>query len=256
MTRFFDAPVPRVLAHRGFAVDAPENTLLAFARALALGTPYLETDVHATLDGVAIISHDADLGRVAGNGRRLSLLTLEQVRAVRLPEDQTVPTLQEALEAFPDAFFNIDVKADEAVRPTAEAIVRADAVDRVLVTSFSTKRRRAVTGLLPGVASSASSWGVGAALVASTLPRGPLRRLGLRLVTRGFDAVQVPERWWRLTIATEQRVADWAAAGIETHVWTVDDPDDVRRLVRLGVVGIVTDRTDLALETLAPPPAV
>lgn len=255
MTRFFDAPVPRVLAHRGFAVDAPENTLLAFVEALALGTPYLETDVHVTLDGVAIISHDADLGRVAGNSRRLSLLTLEQVRAVRLPEDQTVPTLQEALEAFPDARFNIDVKVDEAVRPAAEAILRAGAVDRVLVTSFSTKRRRAITDLLPGVASSASSWGVAVALVASELPRGPLRRVALRLVTRRFDALQVPEGWWRIRIATRRRIADWAAAGVETHVWTVDDPADMRRLVDLGVAGIVTDRTDLALETLDVPPA-
>lgn len=256
MTRYFDAPVPRVLAHRGFAVGAPENTLLAFADALALGTPYLETDVHATLDGVAVISHDADLGRVAGDSRRLALLTLEQVRAVRLPEDQTVPTLQEALEAFPDALFNIDVKVDEAVRPAAEAILRAGAVDRVLVTSFSTKRRRAVTDLLPGVASSASSWAVGAAVAASWLPRGPLRRVALRAVTRRFDALQVPEGWWRIRIATEERVADWAAAGVETHVWTVDDPDDMRRLVALGVVGIITDRADVALATLVPPPAV
>lgn len=255
MTRYFDGPLPRVLAHRGLATEAPENTMLAVARAVALGVTHVETDVHATLDGVAVVSHDPDLGRVGGDARRLSLLTLEQVRRVRLPEQQGVPTLEELLTAFPDTCFNVDVKADEAVRPTAEAVLRARAVDRVLVTSFSEHRRRSTVELLPGVASSASSLGVALVLVASAVPLGFLRRALLRLVTRGLGAVQVPERWGRLRVVTEGRVAALAEVGVETHVWTVDDPADMRRLLAIGVAGLVTDRADLALDVVGPPPA-
>ena len=256
MTRFFDGPRPRVLAHRGLALDAPENTLLAFAHAVAAGATHVETDVHATLDGVAVVTHDPDLERVGGDARRVSLLTLEQVRAIRLPEGQGVPTLREALEAFPDTCFNVDVKAPEAVRPTIEAVLAAGAGDRVLLTSFSEVRRRATVAGLPGVATSASSRGVALAVAASLVPWGPARRLLVRAATRGVRALQVPERYGRFRVVTRWRVAALAEVGVETHVWVVDDPADMRRLVALGVAGVVTDRADLALATLVPPPAV
>lgn len=255
MTRYFEGPLPRVLAHRGLATEAPENTLLAVAAAVAAGATHVETDVHATLDGVAVVSHDPDLGRVAGDARRLSLLTLEQVRDVRLPEEQAVPTLEEVLDAFPGTRFNVDVKADDAVRPTAEAVRRAGATDRVLVTSFSERRRRAVTALLPGVATSASARGVAAVLVACAVPVPAVRRLALRLATRGLGALQVPEAHGRLRVVTRGRVAALAEVGVEVHVWTVDEPADMRRLVDLGVAGIVTDRADLALATFPQEPA-
>lgn len=255
MTRYFEGPLPRVLAHRGLATGAPENTMLAVASAVAAGATHVETDVHATLDGVAVVSHDPDLGRVAGDARRLALLTLEQVREVRLPEEQTVPTLEELLDAFPETRFNVDVKADAAVRPTAEAVRRAGALDRVLVTSFSERRRHAVTALLPGVATSASARGVAAALLACAVPVPALRRAALRTATRGLGALQVPETHGRLRIVTRRRVAALTEVGVETHVWTVDDPAVMRRLVGLGVAGIVTDRADLALAAFPRGPA-
>jgi len=256
VTRFFDGPRPRVLAHRGLALDAPENTLLAFARAVALGVTHIETDVHATLDGIAVVSHDPDLGRVGRDARKISLLTLEQVRGIRLPEGQGVPTLLEALEAFPDTCFNIDVKVPEAVRPTIEAVRAAGATDRVLVTSFSEDRRRAAVVGLPGVASSASSRGVALAVAVSLVPWGPLRRILLRAATHGVRALQVPECWGRFRVVTAARVEALAEIGVEVHVWVVDDPADMRRLVALGVAGVVTDRADVALGTVGAPPAV
>lgn len=249
-TRWFDPETPRLLAHRGLHTTAPENTMLAFAQAIAIGADYLETDVHATRDGVAVISHDADLRRLAGRDQRLLDLDWSEVSSIRLPDDQTMPSLVEALDAFPETRFNIDVKSDDAVEPTIQAIRRAGAVDRVLVTSFDQSRRARTVAGLPGVATSASSRLVVSAVLIGVIPLRSVRRRLLATVLAGCGAIQVPERRGPVTIVTARRVADLASVGVETHVWTVDDPADMHRLVALGVAGIVTDRVDLALEEL------
>ncbi|WP_165065208.1 glycerophosphodiester phosphodiesterase family protein [Marisediminicola senii] len=148
---FFSPPSPRILAHRGLALDAPENTLAAFAAAADLGVQNVETDVHATADGIAVISHDADLARVARDPRPVSELTMAQLREVDLGGGQGYCSLSEALGVFPWLRFNIDVKSDDAVDPTVEAILSAGALDRVLVTSFSERRRTAATRQPPSL---------------------------------------------------------------------------------------------------------
>jgi glycerophosphoryl diester phosphodiesterase len=249
-SRWFEPATPRVLAHRGLHVTAPENTMLAFAEAVALGLDYIETDVHATRDGVAVISHDPDLRRLAGRDQRLLDVDWAEVASIRLARDQGLPSLVEALDAFPDTRFNIDVKSDDAVEPTIQAVRRAGAVDRVLVTSFDESRRARVVAGLPGVATSASSRRVVGAIVLGLVPFTSLRRRLLRSLLRGCGALQVPERRGPVVIVTSRRVADLAAVGVETHVWTIDEPDDMRRLIALGVAGIVSDRPDLAVAAL------
>ncbi|KQO82954.1 hypothetical protein ASF17_08185 [Frigoribacterium sp. Leaf263] len=249
-TRWFEPATPRVLAHRGHHLEAPENTMLAFASAVALGVDCIETDVHATRDGVAVISHDPDLRRIAGIDTRLLDLDWSEVAAIRLPHDQGLPSLAEALDAFPDTRFNIDVKSDDAVEPTILAIRRADAADRVLVTSFDESRRARTAAGLPGVATSASSRGVVATMIIGIVPWRALRRRLLSVALRGCGAIQVPVRRGPVVVVTARRVADLLAVGVETHVWTIDDPAEMRRLVALGVTGIVSDRPDLALAAL------
>jgi len=237
---------PRVFAHRGLARPAPENTLLAFLSALSAGATHIETDVHASLDGIAVISHDADL---AGLGRdvRIAQLTLVELKRISLGEGQTFTSLSEALEAFPEALFNIDVKSDTAVEPTARAILANHATARVLITSFSEDRRRRTAALLPGVVTSASSPVVAKAVLAAALGLTGLARRALR----GFVAVQVPERAGMLRIVTPRFIHMMHAVGVEVHVWTVNDPAAMRRLLALGVDGIVTDRCDLAAAVIA-----
>lgn len=234
---------PRVFAHRGLAVAAPENTLLAFQKAVDAGAVYLETDVHASRDGVAVVAHDPDLTRIAGREGLVCELTLEQLREIDLGHGQTFCTLSEALERFPAIRFNIDVKSAAAVAPTIDAVLSAGAGDRVLVSSFSESRRRRALAGLPGVASSASAPRFAVALIAG--------KLGLSLVVRaalrGLVAVQVPERALGLTITTPRMIARLHAAGVEVHLWTINDPVRMRELLALGVDGIVTDRADLAL---------
>jgi len=246
-SQFLLPPGPRIFAHRGLSLEAPENTLLAFLKALSSGATHLETDVHVSLDGVAVLSHDPDLARVAGSTARVDQLTMAELRRVGLGAGQSFVSLAEALGAFPEARFNIDVKAPGAVEPTARAIRDARATARVLITSFSESRRRSVVGLLPGVATSASPSVLIKALLSS--------RIGLvwsaRRVLRGFAAVQVPERYGRVRVVTPRFIRVMHAADVEVHVWTVNDPAAMSRLLDLGVDGIVTDRCDLAVAVIA-----
>jgi len=243
---WFAPPVPRVLAHRGLALDAPENTLASFDAALRRGAIYIETDVHASSDGVAMIAHDPSLLRVAGIDAEVAEMTTDELQKVDLGDGHRMPTLLDALTAFPKARFNIDVKSQRAGVAIARAVIAAGATDRVLVTSFSASRRAAAVSLLPGVANSASAPRFIALLVLAKLGI-----LGLApWAIGGVDAVQVPPRHGRLSIATPRVVRALHRRGVEMHVWTVNDPDEMRRLLDLGVDGIVTDRADLALDVV------
>lgn len=243
---FFSPPTPRVFAHRGFALDAPENTPLAFRAAIDAGATHIETDVHASRDGIAVISHDPDLRRLAGRNERIESLTMAELGALDLGHGQTFCSLRDALRAFPEARFNIDVKAAGAEAPTAGAILAAHAADRVLITAFSEGRRRRTADAVPGVATSAS---VGRFLPALLASKGRLSPV-VRACLRGLNAVQVPEHHRGLRVVSPAMVSAMHAGGVEVHVWTVNEPDDMRRLLRWGVDGLVTDRTDLAVSVV------
>lgn len=245
-TRYFSAERPRVFAHRGLALDAPENTLLAFAKAIAAGVSYIETDVHVSADGFAVIAHDADLSRVAGREVRVEQLTMAELRRVDLGFGQGFCSLAEAIDTFGTTRFNIDIKVPGAVQPSVDALSAAGASGRVLVTSFDDRRRLSAVQALPGVATSASAGGFLRALVAGKLGATAL----VSRVLRDVDAVQVPERAVGLTVITKRMLRHLHAAGVEVHVWTINDPVRMRELLELGVDGIVTDRADLALEVV------
>jgi glycerophosphoryl diester phosphodiesterase len=246
-SEYFETHAPRALAHRGLAVDAPENTLLAFARAVAVGADYIETDVHVSHDGVAVVSHDPTLARVAGRDIAVRRLTMAELRRIGLGHAQGFASLEETLDALPDTRFNIDVKEDAAVEATVAAINRSRAANRVLVTSFSDSRRRKVAARLPGVVSSAGSAGVLRFRTAASLGsrKAALTALG------GARALQVPERIGRLRLVTPRFVEAAHRVGVEVHVWTVNDPAVMTRLLDLGVDGLVTDRVDLALPLIS-----
>ncbi|GAA2753731.1 glycerophosphodiester phosphodiesterase family protein [Amnibacterium kyonggiense] len=237
-TGWFDELLPRILAHRGLALEAPENSIAAFEAAIAAGATHLETDVRATADGVAVLVHDA----TTPDGRDVSSLTLSELRAA-LP---AAATLAEALTALPEARFNIDVKHAAAVAPTGVAVTAAAAAQRVLLTSFSGRRRREVLRLVPTAATSASSGSILGVVGGLRLRTPAVTRLALRRV----HAVQIPERALRTDLATPWSIAEMHAAGVEVHFWVVNDPARMRELVARGADGIVTDRPDLARDAL------
>ncbi len=237
------------MAHRGGArhPDLPgaENTLHAFRHAVALGYRYLETDVHATSDGVLLAFHDRALDRVTDTRGELSRLTADQVARARIRGEHPVPTITELLEELPECRFNIDLKSPSAVRPLAELIERTASHERICVGSFSQRRLDAFRAATGGrVATSASP--AEAALFWS-LPWSH----GARLLTRGrVAALQVPHRRGRVRVVTAPLVRRAHAAGAHVHVWTVDDPAEMAELLDLGVDGLITDRTDLLKDVL------
>jgi glycerophosphoryl diester phosphodiesterase len=240
---YLAGPLPRIFAHRGLATAHPENTFGAFAAAVAAGADYLETDAHVTSDGIAVLAHDPV---VLDKGRPIEIAatTWGRLATIELGNGARLPRLDETLAAFPDARFNIDVKAAAAVVSVAAAIDAADARDRVLVTSFDGATRRAAVAALTGVATSASS----DLIIRSALPA----HAGLVALTRraliGVPCVQIPERHRGLPLVTPRTVRTFHRAGIEVHVWTVNAADDMLRLAQMGVDGIVTDRCDIAVE--------
>ncbi|GAA2246230.1 glycerophosphodiester phosphodiesterase family protein [Herbiconiux moechotypicola] len=251
-TAYFDPARPRIFAHRGLATHATENTLAAFRAAVDTGADYVETDVHASRDGVAVVAHDPTLERIAGRTDRVDSLSLAELRSIDLGDGLGFPTLEEALLAFPDTRFNIDVKSVAAAEPTARAIAATGAAGRVLLTSFSRDRRRAAMGHLarllagssgrPAAASAAAEEFV-PALVAAKLGLVPVARALLREV----DAVQIPTRVGPLRTTTEATIRRLHAAGVEVHVWTINDLDEAAGILARGADGIVTDRADAVL---------
>src|SRR3989440_10903858 len=240
---YLDAPTPLAFAHRGGAADGDENTLAAFQRSVRLGYRYLETDTHATADGVAVVFHDHTLARIVGRPERIRALSWAQLSRIRVDGEQVVPRLSDVLGAWPDVRFNIDVKDDAAVEPAREAGRAAGAPDRVLLASFSdarTARRRAALG--PDVATSLGSRGGAQLWAASRAGRGAAR------IAARAAAAQVPPRQGPVRVVDERVVRYAHRLGLQVHVWTIDAPDRVNEVLGLGVDGIMTDRIDVLRE--------
>lgn len=220
--------------------------MLAFAKAIAIGVTHVETDVHVSADGVAMISHDPDLRRVAGRTATIAHLTSHELRRVELGEGQGYCSLAEALDAFPETRFNIDIKIDGAVLPAVEAIRATKAIGRVLIGSFSPRRRIQAVRMLPGVATSLSSRGAVAVVAAARSGQ----RATVRRVLRDVHAVQLPVSVLRMPSFTPRTMAAYHESSVEVHAWTINDEAAMDLLLDLGVDGLVTDRADLAMQVL------
>ncbi|WP_336323148.1 glycerophosphodiester phosphodiesterase family protein [Streptomyces lavendofoliae] len=237
---YLDHPSPLIpFAHRGGAADGLENTAAAFRRAAAAGYRYFETDLHTTADGRLVAFHDATLDRVTDARGRIRDLRWDEVRHARVAGREPLPLFEELLEEFPDARWNVDLKAESALEPLLAVVRRAGAWDRVCVGSFD-ERRVARAQRLAGPRL-ATSYGV----------RGVL---GLRMRSYGIPAAlrasavaaQVPEVQGGVRVVDRRFVRAAHERGLQVHVWTVNDPGRMAALVDLGVDGIMTDH----LETL------
>lgn len=225
-----------------------ENSALAFAAADAAGATYIETDCRVTADGDVVLFHDETLERTAGDRRPVA-----EVRTAELAElfadHGGLLTVADALETFPRARFNIDVKTDAAAEPIGAVVARH--TSRVLLTSFSDARRlRALDAVRRAGAAHPPATSGGRSTVLSLRIRSALR-LSPAGVLRGIDAVQIPLRFGRVGVFTPSLVQAAHRCGVEVHVWTVNEPNEMHALVAAGADGIVTDRADVALKALA-----
>jgi glycerophosphoryl diester phosphodiesterase len=241
----------RIFAHRGLAIAADgtpldENTLPAFARALEVGADYIESDIQVSLDGVPVLFHDDTLARVSNVDSPVNRLTIEQIKAVKLNHGGTIPTLAEALEAFPQARFNLDFKSVSSITAGCRVITEHGAQARVLAASFSDARGEAAAAKLPGVATSAGIGRTLRAVIAHRIGAGIL----LGMAVARVNALQIPIAQGRLKLDSARFIRNVQKHGAEVHYWTVNEPAEMLRLVAAGAKGIVTDRADLAVATL------
>lgn len=244
LKRYFDTARPHLLAHRGLnqhesGID--ENSIAAFEQALKFGATHIESDVHATKDGIAVLFHDDDLERVAGLPLKISELTFAELQEIKLANGSSVPSLKEVLEHFPSLRLNLDVKAEAGCQATAAVINEFKAFDRVLVSSFSRSRKLQTTNLLdaPVATSAASSEVLGLWITHK------LFGLGFGLIAKNFDAIQIPRSFGPIHLDTKGFIRRARQHGLEVHFWTVNDPAEGKALLAAGATGIVSDRVDL-----------
>lgn len=239
---------PLAFAHRGGAkvpqLAGAENTEAAFRHATQLGYSYLETDVHLSSDGVLVAFHDDDLDRVTDSAGPIADRTWEQIQQARIGGVHPIPSLLELLEAFPNARFNIDLKAPGTAAALAHFVDKHRLHDRVLVGSFHSKRIKEFRRLSRGqVATSASQTEIMAFMM---LPA----RLAAWVTGAKMNALQVPHRHRGITVVSPRLIRRAHAAGAQVHVWTIDDPNEMLELLAMGVDGLMTDRTDVLKDVL------
>lgn len=233
------------MAHRGGSFMTAnlgiENTVRSFQNAVDLGFRYLETDVHTTKDGMLVAFHDDTLNRVTDVEGTIRSLSFEELSELRVGDREPIPTMDELFEIFPTINFNIDLKSVTAVDALAESIKRHNAQRRVCVGSFARTRIRRFRSLLPEVPTAVSTTGVAALTMGVISPGGQVYQVPL----------QHPVGPVTVDIVTPKNIERIHAAGRKIHVWTVDDPSTMHRLIDWGVDGIVTDRPDSLKQVLS-----
>ena len=261
-TRIFpDLKRPLVIAHRGGANLWPENTLLAFTRAYETGADVLELDVRPSSDGRIVVIHDETVERTSDGRGRVDAMTLQALKRLDMAyyfkpvgdhvfplrgKGVTLPTLEELFRELPDSHFNIEIKVNSP--PFAMKVLRLIETygmrDRVLLASF----HDAIVELLKRKSKGSGLSAPGREIRNLYL----LTRLGLGRLHRPFgDVLQIPATHEGRVIATKDFIDAAHDVGQEVYVWTIDDPREMRRLLELGVDGIVTNRPDILATVIA-----
>ena len=235
---YLDWPEPIAFAHRGGTSEHPENTMSAFQSAVDLGYCYLETDVHATSDGVLVAFHDPDLARTCDRDGVINELPWSEVSKARVDGRQPIPLFEDLMEQFPQARVNIDCKADSALDSLIASLRRLDCLDRVCLGSFSDRRLRRLRAEFGDRV--CTSYGPIQVVAQKFLGRAPW----------GGQVAQVPVRQGPFTVVNERSVRSAHRRGLQVHVWTIDEPDEMQRLLDLGVDGLMTDRPQVLKDVL------
>lgn len=247
---------PIRFAHRGSTILWPENTMTAFQGAVDSGCIYIETDLHVTIDGVLVTFHDDKLERLTNGKGWVKDWNWEDLRkldaayhfnpAANYPlrnSGITIPSLEKVMTTFPNLMLNLDLKQPGIEQNVVDFIKKFGYENRVMIASFKAGRVRRFRSLSGSCcATSAGYTEAGAFWVYS--------RIG-KSYKIPAAALQVPPRKGWLTIVDEKLIKNAHALGIQVHVWTVNEPQEMQRLIELGVDGIITDRIDLLNRVLS-----
>ncbi|PKQ03712.1 MAG: glycerophosphodiester phosphodiesterase [Alphaproteobacteria bacterium HGW-Alphaproteobacteria-11] len=228
-------------AHRGGASAWPENTMPAFQGAVDLGYRYIETDVHATRDGVLLAFHDDKLDRVTDRTGVIAEMDYADVKQARVDGREPIPLMAELLSAWPELRINIDPKRDNAAGPLIRLLKDMNAIDRVCVTAFSGKRTAGIRAAL-GPRLCTGMGPMSTARLRFSSWSGPLG-----FVWGGFaeGCAQIPIEQYGIRLVDRALVDRAHELGLQVHVWTIDDPAEMRRLIDAGVDGLMTDEPAL-----------
>lgn len=239
---FLDHGGTIAFAHRGGAHEARENSMAAFAYAVALGYKYLETDTYATRDGRLIAFHDHELDRVTDSRGKVAALTWAELQSARIGGTEPIPLLEDLLGAWPDVKINIDPKHDAAIAPLIALIERMGMRDRVCIGSFSDARIKRMRDAFDG------------RICTSMGPKSVLR---LKCASRGLPTwsfreacAQVPTDAYGITLVNRAFVDAAERRGLQVHVWIIDEAAEMHRLLDLGVHGLMTDRPQVLKDVL------
>ncbi len=257
-TDFFNPSRPRAFAHRGASGDYPENTMESFQAATELGTPYLELDIHLTRDGMVVVHHDDHLDRLEGREGMIKLMTFDELHKIDIARNFTpdgvsfpfrdqgirVPSLHQALNAFPQQLFIVEIKQAEPslVVPMIAVLHDTKMMRRVLIASEHQAPLDEVRALAPSLPTNFSAAEVGAFMM--SLPPG-----APACTPRG-DALQVPPEYMNWKLVSPESIAAAHRIGVEVHVWTVNEEREMRQLLAMGVDGLITDYPALLLHVL------
>lgn len=247
------APVP--IAHRGSRTLWPENTDVSFRGAYELGYRHFETDLHITSDGALVCIHDDTVDRTTNGSGPVDRFTSSQLRDLdagfRHRTDDgfafrgqgvRVPTLDWLLETFPDTSLVLDMKVDGLAGPLAALVDDLNAYDRLIVGSFSDSRLAEFRDITDGRVPTSSGPALARLWVlASRVGRG---------VPGDASALQLPTQLRGVRVVDEKLVGAAHEAGLQVHVWTVNERHEMVRLLDMGVDGLVTDRGDILKSVL------
>lgn len=253
---------PVVIAHRGGGALWPENTLEGFRGSLALGADMLEMDTHLTADGVPVVMHDDRVDRTTNGSGLISDFTLEEIQALDAafhfspPNDPdarplrgsgiTVPTLRSVFEAFPEAYIVLEVKDTDPdlVDQVLALLQEFDRVERTLLGSFHQDVLDRIRTKDARVATNLSEDEIFPFLIASWLFQG-------HLLSPPAEAMLVPTTHGRIPVTTRRFITAADRRNIFVAPWTINDPEEMKRLIDRGVHGLISDRPDLAVSVVA-----
>lgn len=239
---------PIVLAHRAGGNEAPENSLLAFANMEEKGFKYIESDVHASRDGVVVIFHDDTLERTTNGRGKIAHKSWAELTEVRDHSGHSLLRFADVLEKFPQLVLNIDSKEWQVIRHLVREIKIHDAQERISLSSFSEMRLKVLRRLLPGVTSSLGEGALVLLVLAAHLPF-PLQNILCWFVPgnkQKVEAVQVPVAAYGIKIITPAFIRLCHQRGLAVHVWTINEEVEMRRLLELGIDALITDEPSRA----------
>ena len=228
--------------HRGGDEKKTENTLEAFQYSSDLGVTFMETDVQFTKDGEGVVFHDIDLKRIAGLEKKISELSLKEIKSIDLIGGGKIPTLDDLLSSFKNLRFNIDIKVDSAVEKTVDIIKSHDALNRTCLAAFSSKRLNRIRNL----AGKDACTSMGQLEVSKLI----MRSWGLPFDKQLGMCAQVPTVQWGIPVVTEAFIDEAHRQDKLVHVWTIDDPEEMRNLIKKSVDGLMTDKPSILKKVL------